>query len=89
MEEDKSKGIIVNECSMEDEKSESKGIIINKCSTEEDKSECVINKQKYANNEVTYDVPSYFNVLKCGRNILDRIDVSYERACMVTAREEY
>ena len=24
-----------------------------------------------------------FNVFECGRNILDRLDVSYERACMV------
>ena len=23
-----------------------------------------------------------FNLFKCGRNILDRLDVSYERACM-------
>ena len=23
-----------------------------------------------------------FNVFKCGRNLLDRLDVSYERACM-------
>ena len=30
-----------------------------------------------------------FNLFECGRNILDRLDVSYERACMVTPREEY
>ena len=30
-----------------------------------------------------------FNVFECRRNILDRLDVSYERACMATAREEY
>ena len=56
-------------------------------STEEDKSEFTINKQKDAKIEVTYDVPSYFNVFECGRNILDRLDVSYERVCMATARE--
>ena len=36
-------------------------------------------------SEVTYSVPNYFNgfnVLKCGRNILDRLDVLYGRACM-------
>ena len=52
------------------------------CSTEEDKSECTITKQKDANIEVTYDVSNYFNafnVFECGRNILDRLDVSYER----------
>ena len=53
--------------------------------TEEDKSECAIKKQKDANNEVTYDVTKYFNafnVFECRRNILGRLDVSYERACM-------
>ena len=62
------------------------------CSTEEDKSECAINKQKDANNEVTYDVPNYFNafnVFKCGREILDRLEVSYERSCMATEIEIY
>ena len=68
---------------------ESKVIIVNDCSTEEDKSECSINKQKGAKKEVTYDALSYFNVFECGRKILDRLDVSYERACMSTAREEY
>ena len=81
-------------------KNESKGILVNKtlsqscskeedelCSTEEDNPECAIKKQKYAKNEVTYDVPNYsnaFNVFKCRRNVLDRLDVSYERACMAT-----
>ena len=58
--------------------------------------ECVINKQKDAKNEteyeessVTYDAPSYFNVFGCGRNILNRLDVSYERACMATPIDEY
>ena len=84
---------------------ESKRIIVNKnlsqrcyrakvelCSTEEDKSECTITTQKCAKNEVTYDVPNYFNafnVFKCRRNILDRIDVSCEKAYMATPEEEY
>ena len=55
----------------------------------EDKLECLINKQKYAKNEVTNDVPRYFNIFKCGQNILNRLDVSYEKACMVTPRYEY
>ena len=85
------------------EKDESKGIITHKtlsqscsldedelCSTEEDKLERTITKQKDANNEVTYDVLNYFNafkVFKCGRNVLDRLDVSYEKECMATARK--
>ena len=88
--EDESKGIISDECSTEDDEYKSKGIIANKFSTEEDKSECVINKQKDEKNEVTYDLPSYFNafnVFKCGRKLLDILDVSYERACMAPVRE--
>ena len=30
-----------------------------------------------------------FNVFEYGKNILDRLDVSYGRACMATSREEY
>ena len=47
------------------------------------KLKCTITKQKGAKNEVTYDVPNYFNVFnvsKCGRKLLDRLDISYERA---------
>ena len=82
-------------CSTDEEKSI--GIIINECSTEEDESECVhknINKQKYANNEAEYEessvsdeVPIYFNMIECGRNILNRLDVIYEGVCMATPKE--
>ena len=37
---------------------------------------------EYKESSVTTEVPSYFNIFECGRNILDRLDVSYERACM-------
>ena len=84
--EEKSKGIIVNKnlsqsCSTDEDEL---------FSTEEDKSECTIMKHKYAKNEVKYDVSNYFNafnVFKCGRNILDRIDMSYKRAYMATPKE--
>ena len=49
-------------------------------------------KKKDANNEVTYDVPNcfnVFNVFECWRKILDRLDVSYKRACIATPKEEY
>ena len=32
---------------------------------------------------------SSFNTFECGRNFWVRLDLSYVRACMVTAREEY
>ena len=31
---------------------------------------------------VTGKVTSYFNIFKCGRNLLDQLDVMYQRACM-------
>ena len=78
------------------DKDESKGITIDKYSTEEDKSECVqkdINKQKDAKNEAEYEeysvpheVPIYFNIFKCGGNLLNRIDVTYEQACMANPK---
>ena len=56
---------------------------------EEYAPECVhrnINKQKYTNDEeqheepsVTYEVTRYFNIFKCGKNILNRLDVKYEK----------
>ena len=83
--EDESKVIIVNEtllhsCSTDEDEL---------CSTEEDKAQCAIKKQKYAKNEVTCDVLNYFisfNVFKCREKLLDRLDVTYERACMATPR---
>ena len=39
---------------------------------------------------VTEKVTSYFNILKCGRNLLDKLDVTYQRAFMATsAQYEY
>ena len=32
---------------------------------------------------------SYFNIFECGRNLLDRIDVTYEQACMPTPKDKY
>ena len=70
------------------EEDESKCIIVNESSTDEDKPECTdenINKIKDSNNEaeyeifsVTHEVPIYFNIFECGRNILNRIDLTYE-----------
>ena len=32
---------------------------------------------------------SYFNIFEYGRNILERLDVKYERACMATPKYKY
>ena len=36
---------------------------------------------------VTQKVTSYFNIFECGRNILDQLDVTYQRAVMATPAE--
>ena len=66
---------------------ESKGIIVEECFKEADKSERIhtnINKQKDAENEAeygeypdTHEVTSYYNILECGRNIFNRLDLKY------------
>ena len=55
-----------------------------------------INKQKDANDDadyeessVTHEVPIYFNIFEYGRNILNRIDVTYEQSHMYTPIDEY
>ena len=47
------------------------------------------NDAQYEVYSVTYEVPSYFNKFECGKNILNILDVTYERACMSTQKEEY
>ena len=84
-------------CSTDED--DSKGIIFDECSTEEDKSDWVhknINTQKDANNETEYEessvtdeVTSYFNIYKCSINILNRLYVKFERACMATTKDKY
>ena len=32
---------------------------------------------------------SYFNIFKCGRNLLDQLDVMYQRVFMATLEDEY
>ena len=39
---------------------------------------------------VTEKVTSYFNIFECGRNLLDQLDITYQRAFMATsAKYEY
>ena len=33
---------------------------------------------------VTQKVTSYFNIFKCGRNLLDQLDITYQQAFMAT-----
>ena len=60
------------------------------CSTEIDISEHTITEQKdadYVESSVTKEVPSYFKIFECGRNLLDRLDVAYDQACMTTPQK--
>ena len=85
--EDKSKQSIVNENLSQNYSADVDEI----CSTEIDISEYTITEQKYAEYEkssVTKEVPSYFNILECGGNCLDRLDVTYEQACMTTPKDK-
>ena len=36
---------------------------------------------------VTEKVTSYFNIFECGRNLLDQLDVTYQRAFMATPED--
>ena len=55
-----------------------------------------INKQKDAKNEAeygessaTHEVPNYVNIFQFGSNLLNRLDVTYEQACMDTPKDKY
>ena len=49
----------------------------------------VNNEAEYEKSAVTHEVPSYFNIFQCGTNILNRLDVTYEHACIVIPRNKY
>ena len=86
--EDKSKQSIVNETLSQNYYAD----VDKLCSTEIDISEHTITEQKDADYEeysVTKEVPSYFNIFECGRNLLDRLDVTYEGACMAAQKDKY
>ena len=46
-----------------------------------------MNEADYEESSVTDEVPSYFNIFECGRNILNRLDVTYERDYMANQEE--
>ena len=38
---------------------------------------------------MTEKVTSYFNIFECGRNILDQLGVTHQRAFMATPEDDY
>ena len=73
--------------------SESERNIINKTLSQDnsaDVSENTITELKEEQHKeplVTETVTSYFNIFKCGRNLFDRLDVTYQQAFMATPAE--
>ena len=50
----------------------------------------VLKDDEHKEPSVTEKVTSYFNIFKCGRNLLDQLDVKYQPAFMATsAQNEY
>ena len=45
--------------------------------------------KEYKEPSVTKEVKSYFNIFECGRNLLDLIYLTYQRAFMATPQEKY
>ena len=73
--------------------SESERDIVNKTLSQNnyaDVSENTISELIYEEHKepsVTKEVKSYFNIFECGRNLLYRLDVKYQRAFIATPSE--
>ena len=59
------------------------------CSQNIHKQKDAKNEAEYDKHSVTHEVLSYFNILECGGNILNIIDVTYELACLANPKEKY
>ena len=44
--------------------------------------------QEHKEPSVTEKVKNYFNIFECGINLLDQIDVTYQRAFMATSEQD-
>ena len=95
--EDKSKEIIVHETLSENSStdvSKSERNIVNETlpqNNSTDVLENTITELKDKENKepsVTEKVTSYFNIIECGRNLLDRLDVTYQQSFMATSAQE-
>ena len=38
---------------------------------------------------MTKEVKHYFEIFECGRNLLDRLDIKYQKAIMATPQDKY
>ena len=97
MDEDESKEIIVHETLSENKSkdvSESECNIVHKTLSQNNSADVpdnVITELKYDEHKepsVTEKVTSYFNIFECGRNLLDQLDVTYQRAFMAISVQD-
>ena len=95
--EDESKRIIVHKSLSENcstDVSESKCNIVNENLSQKNSakvSEYTITELKdkeYKEPSVTKEATSYFNIFECGRNLLDRLDATHQRAFMATQQDK-
>ena len=96
--EDESKRIIVHKTLSENcstDVSKSKRNIVNETLSQNSSanvSEYTITELKdkeYKEPSVTKEVKIYFNIFKCGMNLLDLLDVTYQRTFMATPQDKY
>ena len=96
---DESKEIIVHETLSDNQSkdvSESECNIVHKTLSQNNSKDVLDNviielkEDEHKEPSVTEKLTSYFNIFKCGRNLLDQLDVTYQRALMATsAQDEY
>ena len=48
----------------------------------------MIQAKRLKEPSLTQKITSYFNIFECGKNLLDQLDVTYQRAFMVTSAED-
>ena len=95
--EDESKEIIVHETLSENQSedvSESECNIAHKTLSQKNSANVPDNvitelkENEHKELPVTKKVTSYFNIFECGRNLLDLLDVTYQRAFMATSSQD-
>ena len=84
----KSESVIVDESSTEESETES---VHKSTNTNEEKYEIgkTQNEEPLVTDNKVINKPSYFNLFKCGKNILNRLDTTCEQACTATSRDKY
>ena len=96
--EDKSKEIIVHETLLEKNStnvSKSERNIVNETLSLNNSAHVPENNitelkdEEHKEHSVTEKVKNYFNIYECGRNLLDRLYVTYQQSFMATPKDRY